>query len=381
MRSAAETKSRREPSAEVYGPGNPDPRPGFYYVTALDGKRRSLVRGPFPTHTEALAAVEPTRRLVEERDARAHWYAWGTARNETDLGPGVLDRWEAERDGGGSKSAHERPRSSQKTKRSTPKRGRVSDAARELASFRDVAQMRAEALMKATEALLEAALRRPAWREFEGEWFLRRVQEARLSLTPAPAEVRLPFVDSLRPTTRILREGAAGQFETAVASAMALEALTRLFDALEGRDARPLTTSEDVYAAAERMRRAGGFPYFNTLSRTVDRLPKAKAIGDSVWVVNQKPGESGRAFALTHGPSGTAVTLPSMPKSKLEAIARSMAEELPDFERDAPLLHEVEGGPLGTRLVGGIPLERHRELYAARDRAMQRLGITWRGGT
>lgn len=235
--------------------------------------------------------------------------------------------------------------------------------------------------MKATEALLEAALRRPAWRDFEAEWFQRRVHEALVSLAQAPAAVRLPFIESLRPTARILREGAAGRFETAIAAALALEALTRLFDALEGREARELTTSEAVYAAAERMRRAGGFPYFNRTSRTVDRLPKAKAIGGSVWVVNQQPGDNGRSYVLTHGPSGTVVSLPTIPKAKTEAIARIMAAELPDFASDAPLIHEIEGGPLGTQLVGGVPLERRRELYAVRDRAMERLGITWGGAT
>jgi len=85
-----------------------DPRPGFYYVSAIDGPRRSMVRGPFPTHAEALERVEATRRLVEERDPRAHWYAWGTARSETDLGKGVLDRWEAEREAGRPEPVTER---------------------------------------------------------------------------------------------------------------------------------------------------------------------------------------------------------------------------------------------------------------------------------
>lgn len=123
MRSAAKS-TRRATAAEVYGPGNPDPRPGFYYVSAIDGSRRSLVRGPFRTHAEALEAVEPTKRLVEDRDPRAHWYAWGTARNEADLGPGVLDRWEAEHGGGASKPAKERAASV----RASVKRGRASEA-------------------------------------------------------------------------------------------------------------------------------------------------------------------------------------------------------------------------------------------------------------
>lgn len=74
-----------------------DPRPGFYYVSALDGARKAFARGPFPTHREALDAVEATKAAVEARDPRAVWYAWGTARSETDAGPGILDRWEASR--------------------------------------------------------------------------------------------------------------------------------------------------------------------------------------------------------------------------------------------------------------------------------------------
>jgi hypothetical protein len=73
----------------------PDPRPGFYYVSAIDGARKVFARGPFPTHREALDRVDATRTAVEKVDPRAPWYAWGTARSEVDQGPGVLDRWEA----------------------------------------------------------------------------------------------------------------------------------------------------------------------------------------------------------------------------------------------------------------------------------------------
>lgn len=72
----------------------PDPRPGFYYVSANDGARSVLVRGPFLTHVEALDAVRSTRDRAGDLDPRAHFYAWGTARTETDAGPGVMDRWE-----------------------------------------------------------------------------------------------------------------------------------------------------------------------------------------------------------------------------------------------------------------------------------------------
>lgn len=68
-----------------------DRRPGFYYVTAIDGDRYVRVRGPFPRHRDALRAVSAAKADVAAFDSRAPWYAWGTARAETDLGPGVLE--------------------------------------------------------------------------------------------------------------------------------------------------------------------------------------------------------------------------------------------------------------------------------------------------
>lgn len=244
----------------------------------------------------------------------------------------------------------------------------------ELAELREIAELRAEAIMRATERVLEAVLQRPAWREFEYVWFERRLEDARRSLASAPAPVRFGFIERLRGTLRVLREATDDRFVGAAAALM-VDALTRLFDAFEGREDRPLTTSEEVYAAAERVRQAGGHPFFDRHSRTVRRLPNAKAIARSVWVVHQQPEE--RSYGLSHAPSGSLVTLPRLPKPKIEAIARSMAKELPDYASDAPLLHEVPGGRLGTRLVGGMEREQVSEVYRARDRALASLGITW----
>lgn len=69
----------------------PDPRPGFYYVSAIDGPRSARVRGPFTTHVEALEAVEDSRRALVTIMPEAHFYAIGTCRCERDLGPGFLD--------------------------------------------------------------------------------------------------------------------------------------------------------------------------------------------------------------------------------------------------------------------------------------------------
>lgn len=69
----------------------PDTRPGFYYVSVVDGPRRGLLRGPWvDDHAGALAAVDRVRREAELVDPRAVFYAFGTARAEVDRGPGVL---------------------------------------------------------------------------------------------------------------------------------------------------------------------------------------------------------------------------------------------------------------------------------------------------
>lgn len=56
----------------------PDPRPGHYYVTAIDGNRAYFLAGPWPEHAQALAQVEA---FAERTDyPRAVWMAFGTAR-------------------------------------------------------------------------------------------------------------------------------------------------------------------------------------------------------------------------------------------------------------------------------------------------------------
>jgi hypothetical protein len=265
-------------------------------------------------------------------------------------------------------------------KQAAAKKGGAKRSAIAKSAAREVALMRASAIMKATELVLEAADHRPAWREFEYEWFLRRIEEARLSLASMPADDRLAFVDMLRTTRRVLSEASPGErrFPTMaeVAAGVMLEALVRLVDELEGRDARALNTTEEILHSAELIRRAGGHPYFNQHARTVDRLPKAKAISGSVWVVNERPSEA-RAFAVTHGPSGSSINVPRLPKSKLEAIARALAIDVPQFAAGAVLLHNVPEGPARTRLVGGPTLEQLRELTPAIDRAMFRTGASW----
>jgi hypothetical protein len=51
-----------------------------YYVSVIDGARSRLVAGPFSTHEEALAQVDPQRNHWYELDPKSWFYAWGTAR-------------------------------------------------------------------------------------------------------------------------------------------------------------------------------------------------------------------------------------------------------------------------------------------------------------
>jgi hypothetical protein len=70
----------------------PDSRPGFYYVTCRNSAGDyAFIRGPWvDDHAGALAAKRAVQTEGERVDPRAVFYAWGTARSETDLGPGVL---------------------------------------------------------------------------------------------------------------------------------------------------------------------------------------------------------------------------------------------------------------------------------------------------
>ncbi len=65
-----------------YGPDNPNPEPGPYWVTVIDGQRFMPLAGPFRMHTQALAQVEACRKFIIDRDFRAHFYNFGTARSD-----------------------------------------------------------------------------------------------------------------------------------------------------------------------------------------------------------------------------------------------------------------------------------------------------------
>lgn len=61
--------------------------PSHFYVSAINGDRRYLVAGPYPTHDEAKDKVGTARDIAYERDrsGRAWFMAWGTAGSEGEL--------------------------------------------------------------------------------------------------------------------------------------------------------------------------------------------------------------------------------------------------------------------------------------------------------
>jgi hypothetical protein len=60
----------------------PEPDRPYNYVSVIDPDnpaKRGLLLGPYPTHAEALANVERGRKLAEEANPWACFFAFGTA--------------------------------------------------------------------------------------------------------------------------------------------------------------------------------------------------------------------------------------------------------------------------------------------------------------
>lgn len=51
----------------------------FFYVSAIDGKQKFLVSGPYPSHAAALSQVDAIKEKASKIDGRADFMAWGTA--------------------------------------------------------------------------------------------------------------------------------------------------------------------------------------------------------------------------------------------------------------------------------------------------------------
>jgi len=61
-------------------PTTVDPRDGRYYVSVVDGKRFTLLLGPFQRHQDALNRVDECYQLACKLNSWAHFYAYGTVR-------------------------------------------------------------------------------------------------------------------------------------------------------------------------------------------------------------------------------------------------------------------------------------------------------------
>ena len=84
--------SSRQNLLVAYGPGNPSPVSGNYYVSAVDGPKFALLAGPYPSHAQALDMVDTVTAVAMKLDPKAAFYGFGTCRMRDDYNrPGVLN--------------------------------------------------------------------------------------------------------------------------------------------------------------------------------------------------------------------------------------------------------------------------------------------------
>lgn len=62
--------------------------PGDYFVSVIEDGKAVLASGPFPTHQQAIDAVQAAKNVIYKFDVKAPWYAYGTCRLE--LGSGIV---------------------------------------------------------------------------------------------------------------------------------------------------------------------------------------------------------------------------------------------------------------------------------------------------
>ena len=63
-----------------------------FYVSVIDGSRYGFLAGPYDTHEEALAMVEPAKKMAQKLDDWAWFYAFGTVKAPLGYSkPGVLN--------------------------------------------------------------------------------------------------------------------------------------------------------------------------------------------------------------------------------------------------------------------------------------------------
>ena len=70
-----------------------DDRPGFYYVSMIDGARYALLAGPYPSHREALDMVDSAKEAAcRVNSAQCAFAGFGTCRTESNAGVGILNK-------------------------------------------------------------------------------------------------------------------------------------------------------------------------------------------------------------------------------------------------------------------------------------------------
>lgn len=74
---------------------HPDPRPGHYFVTAVNGEGRyASLLGPLSTHQEALQHVRIVQDYAITLQPSATWYRFGTCRLDHSASPETLSAWQ-----------------------------------------------------------------------------------------------------------------------------------------------------------------------------------------------------------------------------------------------------------------------------------------------
>ncbi|MCC6874299.1 MAG: hypothetical protein IT378_08305 [Sandaracinaceae bacterium] len=98
---------------------------------------------------------------------------------------------------------------------------------------KEIANVRALAILRAIGDVLEGARAGRSWRAFELAWFTRRLGEAREALAYASAAVRADFAASLADSDRMLRLH-AGNDAVAIAAGTMAGALGQLLREMGG---------------------------------------------------------------------------------------------------------------------------------------------------
>lgn len=83
----------RIPPTATYNPTERDDRPGFYYVSMVDGSQFALLAGPYTSHGVALDMVRAAEGIARLANPMQCAFAgFGTCRLENSAGLGTLHK-------------------------------------------------------------------------------------------------------------------------------------------------------------------------------------------------------------------------------------------------------------------------------------------------